>query len=123
MMIRYILLLISVLYTVLVYGQQSHINMPIIGKDKSVTFEFYKIGDDNVKIEGSFTPSVNMVQCDSSWTYRIDSLGSEMYTYRFTVGKSKVLDPLNTNVVRDITDTLNYLFLLNALVKEEGCHE
>ena len=22
-----------------------------------------------------------------------------------------------------ITDTLNYLFLLNALVREEGCHE
>lgn len=111
MMIRYILLLISVLCTVLVYGQQSNIKMPIIEKNKSVTFEFYKAGDDNVKIEGSFTPSVNMVQRDSSWTYRIDSLSSEMYTYRFSVGKSKVLDPLNTNVVRDITDTLNYFII------------
>ena len=111
MMIRYILLLISVLCTVLVYGQQSNIKMPIIEKNKSVTFEFYKAGDDNVKIEGSFTPSVNMVQRDSSWTYRIDSLSSEMYTYRFSVGKSKVLDPLNTNVVRDITDTLNFFII------------
>lgn len=48
---------------------------------------------------------------DSAWILHIDSLPSEMYTYRFYDGNKKFLDPCNLNVVRDITDTLNYFII------------
>lgn len=111
MKLRYLALLISALPFLQVYGQQDNDKMPIIGNDKSVTFKINNRDTKSVMIEGSFTKGAKMALEDSTWIYSVDSLQSEMYTYRFVVGERNVLDPLNPNVVRDITDTLNYFII------------
>lgn len=52
-----------------------------------------------------------MALIDRTWILHVDSLPSEMYTYSFYDGEKKFLDPCNPNVVRDITDTLNYFIV------------
>lgn len=66
-----------------------------------------------VKFESSFTDKVKMEpQADSSFVYTTPAaLASDMYTYRYQVGKRYVLDADNQHVVRDIDDTLNYFFV------------
>ena len=104
-------LLMATLFSVSVSGQNATRQMPLIGNDKSITFEYQNPEATNVIIEGSFTDDESMQLKDGTWTWSVDSLPSEMYTYRFSVEKNKVLDPNNQNVVRDITDTLNYFII------------
>lgn len=104
-------LLMATLFSVSVSGQNATRQMPLIGNDKSITFEYRAPEAENVMIEGSFTDAESMQLKDGTWTWSVDSLPSEMYTYRFSVEKNKVLDPCNQNVVRDITDTLNYFII------------
>ena len=85
--------------------------MPLIGEDRSVTFKYRNSEEKNVIVEGSFTEAKNMALIDRTWILHVDSLPSEMYTYSFYDGKKKFLDPCNPNVVRDITDTLNYFIV------------
>ena len=106
-----ILSLMLILLSTSVGGQKANEQMPLIGKDKSITFEFQNSDAKNVIFEGSFTDAKDMTFKDNTWILRIDSLPSEMYTYRFSVFGKKMLDPNNPNVVRDITDTLNYFII------------
>ncbi len=112
MRIKYVFFLMTLFCYVSVSGQMATKHqMPLIGQDKSVTFEYHESDAEDVMIEGSFTDAESMTFKDGIWTWRVDSLPSEMYTYRFSVGKNKVLDPCNQNIVRDITDTLNYFII------------
>ncbi len=104
-------LLMATLFSVSVSGQNATRQMPLIGNDKSITFEYRNPEATDVMIEGSFTDTESMQLKDGTWTWSVASLPSEMYTYRFSVEKNKVLDPYNQNVVRDITDTLNYFII------------
>lgn len=94
-----------------VCGQTAKEQMPLIGGDRSVTFKYRNSEEKNVIVEGSFTEAKNMALIDRTWILHVDSLPSEMYTYSFYDGKKKFLDPCNPNVVRDITDTLNYFIV------------
>ena len=94
-----------------VSGQTTKEQLPLIGEDWSVTFKYRNSEEKNVIIEGSFTEAKNMTLKDGTWILHVDSLPSEMYTYRFYDGNKKFLDPCNPNVVRDITDTLNYFIV------------
>lgn len=113
MKLRVLLLITVMSAAILTRGQQSdHVNMPVVGMDRSVTFEYVNPDVDEVTVEGSFGKDRKMTLCDGSWKCSIDSLPSEMYTYRFDTGRGKyALDPLNEGVVRDIDDTLNYFII------------
>ena len=99
-----------------VSGQTTKEQLPLIGEDGSVTFKYRNSEEKNVIIEGSFTEVKNMTLKDGTWILHVDSLPSEMYTYRFYDGNKKFLDPCNPNVVRDITDTLNYFIVDGVLL-------
>lgn len=107
----FILSFILFLLSSSVCGQTAKEQMPLIGEDRSVTFKYRYSEEKNVIIEGSFTEAKNMALIDRTWILHVDSLPSEMYTYSFYDGKKKFLDPCNPNVVRDITDTLNYFIV------------
>lgn len=82
--------------------------------DRTWTFTYRPTQQaDKVVIETSFGGKEKMQpSADGAWTYTTpDTLASDMYTYRFIVDKRNQLDPLNTNVVRDIDDTLSYFFV------------
>lgn len=82
--------------------------------DHTWTFSYRPTQEaENVVIETSFGEKEKMVRAtDGTWTYTTpDTLASDMYTYRFIVDKRNELDPLNSHVVRDIDDTLNYFFV------------
>lgn len=93
--------------------------------DRTWTFSYRPATDvDKVVLETSFGGKEKMQKtADGAWTYTTpDTLASDMYTYRFIIGKRNVLDPLNAQVVRDIDDTLNYFFVpgpLAALYQEQ----
>lgn len=86
--------------------------------DRTWTFSYRPVQKvDKVVLETSFGGKEKMQQtADGAWTYTTpDTLASDMYTYRFIIGKRNVLDPLNSQVVRDIDDTLNYFFVPGPL--------
>lgn len=86
--------------------------------DRTWTFSYRSAENaDKVVLETSFGGKEKMQQtADGTWTYTTpDTLASDMYTYRFIVGKRNQLDPLNSQVVRDIDDTLNYFFVSGPL--------
>ena len=86
--------------------------------DRTWTFSYRPATDvDKVVLETSFGGKEKMQKtADGAWTYTTpDTLASDMYTYRFIIGKRNVLDPLNAQVVRDIDDTLNYFFVPGSL--------
>ena len=107
----FILSFIFFLLSTSVRGQTPNEQMPLIGEDRSITFKYRSPEERKVTIEGSFTEAKDMTFKDSAWILHIDSLPSEMYTYRFYDGNKKFLDPCNPNVVRDITDTINYFII------------
>ncbi len=93
-------------------AQESEAQSPTMGKDGSIIFRFAHPKDKEVELEGSFPNEPKMTWNDGAWTCRFDSLPSEMYTYRFSIDeKTKLLDPENKRIVRDITDTLNYFIV------------
>ncbi len=82
---------------------------PVADADGKLTFRFPRVaGVDRVTLEGSFGDAVDMTLTDSLWQCTVGPLPSDMYTYRFEVGKEYRTDPWNDRVVRDIDDTLSY---------------
>ncbi len=109
---RHSLLIIACMAMALIHLPAARAQTPVAGTDGSLTFRFpYVAGVEKVTLEGSFGDAVDMTLSDSLWQCRIDSLPSDMYTYRFEVGKGYRTDPWNDRVVRDIDDTLSYFIV------------
>lgn len=108
---RYIYWLIASLLSIQALAQTQN-------ADRTWTFTYRPAQQaDKVVIETSFGGKEKMqLAADGAWTYTTpDTLASDMYTYRFIVDKRNTLDPLNSQVVRDIDDTLNYFFVPGPL--------
>lgn len=94
------------------HAQQTREQMPVVGSDGSITFQFACPEADEVNIVGLGDDDIEMTQRDGVWTCHLDSLPSEMYAYRYCTGRDRYCtDPLNPCTVRDITDTLSYFIL------------
>ena len=107
---------------------RNNVSMPIINADNSVTFSLTAPNAEKVQLKGTFTPnskSVKMKKNGDQWTYTTDILPSEFYTYSFEIDKKNVLDPKNSNVIRDIADSLNYFIIeggIGDLYKHQNVH-
>jgi enterochelin esterase-like enzyme len=107
MRLRCLLSALFVLSATGFYGQK-----PLVRSDNSVHFEYTNASADKVELEISSGKNRSMAGDNGIWTCDIDSLPSEMYTYRYVLDNGKsVTDPLNANVVRDIDDTLSYFIV------------
>ncbi len=106
-------------------GVAQAVMSPQINPDNSVTFSAEFPGAKHVRLFGSFCSrhaadslgikykknSYVMKRDGDKWRCTTQPLPSEMYTYRFVVDNKNVIDPHNSNVTRDIADTLNYFFI------------
>lgn len=121
----YLLLLIMILSQAGIVSSQA--TTPVINADNSVTFEIYAPDAKTVMLKGSFVPRKNYLKTSSGaiskdgtikmtrngdvWTYTTDALPSEFYTYSYEVDGISVIDRRNTNVIRDVADSLNYFII------------
>ena len=110
-------------------GVQAQEQEPQIDADGRVTFVYANDTASLVQLKGSFIPKKKKIKTpagtfgkeqvydmqrlpDSNiWTYTTEPLQSEMYTYRFLIGKNSFADPMNPNFVRDVKDTLSYFLI------------
>lgn len=113
-------------------------NSPVINPDNSVTFNFYMPDADEVILKGTFIPSkeylktgiatlsksgkVAMRREGDIWTYTADALSSEFYTYYYEVDDERFIDPRNSNVVRDIADSLSYFIIGGGIADDYMDH-
>ena len=103
---------------------------PVINPDNSVTFTYINPDAEEVYVKGSFVPRKNivgplgksgkyeMVKNGDHWTYTTEPLSSELYTYTFEVDEKEVKDPLNSNVTRDIADSLSYFVVKGGIADD-----
>lgn len=131
------LTLIYVLFAI-VSMAQSKVSSPVINPDNSVTFNLYMPDADEVVLKGSFIPSkeyiktemgtlsksgkVEMKRQGDIWTYTTDVLPSEFYTYYFEVDDKHIVDPHNSNAVRDIADSLSYFVIKGGIADDYVTH-
>lgn len=104
---------------------------PQIDANGTVTFSIEAPDAKEVKIEGSFLPKVRQVKTKigvfgkdqkpdmqkkgKKWTYNAGILSSELYTYNFIVDGMRMLDPANTNILRDVNEYSNYFIVPGGL--------
>lgn len=104
---------------------------PQINEDGTVVFKLYYPGAKEVLLKGSFIPKslpiktpagvfgkegkYEMVNNNGLWTYTTKPLESEMYTYYFEVDDKRIIDPNNTDSVRDIDNYFSYFFIKNGI--------
>ncbi len=114
-----------------VFAQDRNSTMPLINGDNSATFIYSSPSAEEVEIAGDIvsprykiktgiatigTPAKrDMTKEGNDWTFTSDALASNMYTYQILDDGKPVLDPRNTNVVRDVADTLNYFFITGGI--------
>lgn len=103
---------------------------PVINADNSVTFNYYAPTAEEVFVKGTFTPRKNiigplgkdgkieMTKEGDWWSCTTPPLAPEFYTYTFEVDENKRTDPLNSNITRDIADTLSYFILPGGLAND-----
>ncbi len=117
---RFLLLIILVVTGMNVFAQQAlfggqQINSPEINPDNSVTFQLLAPNADEVKLsgdwmkpEGMIPASVAMTKGDKGvWSYTTEPLGSELYSYSFSVDGLKTTDPNNPFLIRDVASVTN----------------
>ena len=111
--------------------QQITLMPPTVNDNHTVTFTLEAPDAKSVQIEGSFLPKVHQVRTKMGtfgksqhpdmtkdgkvWTYTTKVLDSELYTYNFVVDGMRMLDPENTNVLRDVAEYSNYFFVTNGI--------
>lgn len=118
-----VLIIFLILSGINLYSENK-VKSPVINSNGTVTFNLEYPVLDQVYLRGSFVPpkrkfktpagtfnmsgKVEMKRDGNTWTYTTDSLSSEFYTYSFEVEDKAYIDPNNKNIVRDISDNLNY---------------
>ncbi len=121
---RFLLLIILVVTGMNVFAQQAlfggqQINSPEINPDNSVTFQLLAPNADEVKLsgdwmkpEGMVPASVAMTKGDKGvWSYTTEPLGSELYSYSFSVDGLKTTDPNNPFLIRDVASVTNIFII------------
>lgn len=125
---RNLLLLAGLLCAMTSFAQEAlwsgnEVKSPVINPDNTVTFSIFAPKAVKVEVSGDFLPPVQvdtpvgrMEQPGSAalqegkngvWSFTSDKLGSELYSYTFTVDGMRMLDPANVYVNRDIASLTN----------------
>lgn len=109
---------------------QSKTKSPLINPDNSVTFTYVNPDAEEVYVKGSFIPRKTLVgplgksgkykmeKEGDKWTYTTEVLPSELYTYTFEVDDEEKMDPMNSNISRDIADSLSYFIITGGLADD-----
>jgi enterochelin esterase-like enzyme len=122
-----IIILALVLFPLSALPQQaltsrSNIISPEIKEDNTVTFRFVAPNATEVKISGDWLPadgwtpgSAPMTKGDKGiWTYTVEKLPSELYSYFFLVDGLRCYDPNNVYLNRDVATVTNFFIAGNG---------
>lgn len=85
----------------------------VVSDDGSVTLRCYAPDAKRVWLEGSVLPKKQKMHRNGDyWTYRLDSLPSELYTYRFLTGKhTSIPEKTGKGVMRDVEKYYHYFIV------------
>lgn len=132
MKLRNALLLSSFVVSSLLYGQEAimpvrdQIVSPELNNDNSVTLRLFAPDANKVSVvgnitrfsrrdqncpENAFLGGVPMRDCNGIWEIKLDSLASDLYTYKFLVDGVETVDPRNVHVVRDVASVSNMVLV------------
>lgn len=110
------------------WGQGPQVASPDVHADNTVTFNLIAPEAQKVQITGDFLPSkkvvfngatfdapadpVDLVKNDKGvWSFTIEALKPELYTYNMIVDGVKIIDPLNVYNIRDINNLFSVLLI------------
>jgi enterochelin esterase-like enzyme len=96
---------------------------PEISSDNIVTFRLSAPNASDVKISGSWMPTVGWTPGSAAmskgdkgvWTFTTDKLPSELYSYFFLVDGVRCNDPSNVYMIRDVATVTNVFIVGNGL--------
>lgn len=98
-------------------GNRSKIVSPEINPDNSVTFRLIAPKAVKVEVFGDFIkfgPGMSLPEMKETygiWEYTTEPLESELYSYAFIVDGTRILDPSNVYINRDITTLMNIFII------------
>ena len=97
---------------------------PQVHSDGSVTFTFHSSHARKVRLVASFSKKkLHMHRQGELFTFTIQPLASEMYTYYYIVDGKTQLDPKNDYVTRDVKLHLNFFFVPGEVADRYIDHE
>jgi enterochelin esterase-like enzyme len=104
-------------------GGGPQIISPEISGDNTVTFRLIAPNASDVKISGSWMPSVGwtpgsvaMTKGEKGvWSFTTEKLSSELYSYSFLVNGVRCSDPNNVYMIRDVATVTNIFIVGNGL--------
>jgi len=98
-------------------GRSKEIRSPEINADNSVTFRVKAPNALKVVLQGDGLGAKGNVEMmkgeDGVWSYKTETLTSDLYSYSFLVDGVKLNDPNNVHQVRDVATILN-VFLIEG---------
>jgi enterochelin esterase family protein len=95
---------------------RNRIVSPELKPDRTVTFRIFAPSSNKVMVRGSWMSgmgaSESLVKNDTGlWSLTVGPLDPEIYTYSFTVDGIQILDPANSQIVRDGTRHQSVVFV------------
>ena len=95
---------------------RNRIVSPELKPDRTVTFRIFAPSANEIKVSGNwmagFGASESLVKNDTGlWTLTVGPLDPEIYTYSFNVDGIQILDPANSQIVRDGTRHQSVVFV------------
>ncbi|MBR4830099.1 MAG: esterase [Muribaculaceae bacterium] len=88
------------------------VNSPEISKDGAVTFKVKAAKADTVRlIIDTRVDTLMKRQNNDTWSITLRDLEPDLYMYFFTIDGTKVLDPENAQVLRDVKNVMNTFVL------------
>ena len=88
------------------------VNSPEISKDGTVTFKIKAAKADSVRlIIDTRVDTLMKRQGNETWSITLCDLEPDLYMYYFTIDGTKVLDPENAQVLRDVKNVMNTFIL------------
>lgn len=105
-------------------GQRPNVKSPVVGRDGTVTFNFYDPKAEQVSVTGDFEEirwqTLPMTRGENGvWTVTTKPLAPELYSYSITVDGQRFIDPANSYVNRDIS-TLSNIFIVTKSSDDKG---
>lgn len=100
-----------------IFGQRNQVVSPQINADGTVTFRISAPRAQRVELQGDFVQRrAEMKQENGVWTYTTGDLAPELYSYKFIVDGTEVLDPSNLERSRDVRSFMSTF----VISKQEG---
>ena len=93
-------------------GGRGGASSPVIASDNKVTFRISAPQAASVSVRGDFGSDAQMTKDEQGvWSVTVGPIQPEMYSYTFNVDGVTVLDPSNSQLIRDTTRNQNLLLV------------